>query len=285
MFSGCALDELGNLKNPSDIEFFNSETDTRLISGPTAHVSSGCSIGQRSGQGPKMAALVAVQGLGSDGEPETAKKSYRRRPRRRGTGATASRKRKSNKDDEDSEAQDGDFAVASSDSESSDDSQFTGDEVVGNAELASILPSKSIPTTGRGSGSHTRKRKATEVEHGADGNIGEAGDKHYKCYHGNSKIFTLKKTGKSNLTSMVNNLKACSPQMYCLYSILKERPADQPVTEDKLAIAAGSKVLDPIKAKEYFRNLKVTSENICTAFEKQSTNAAVRNWPMGSRKI
>jgi hypothetical protein len=132
-----------------------------------------------------MAALVAAQGLGSDGEPETAKKSRRRRPRfPRGTGATASRtKHKSNEDGEDSDPQDGDFSVASSDSESSDDAQFMGDEVVGNAEvrqhfflkisnssylpspiqLASVLPSKSIPTTGRGSGSHTRKRKATEA--------------------------------------------------------------------------------------------------------------------------
>ncbi|KAF8064935.1 hypothetical protein FPV67DRAFT_1695479, partial [Lyophyllum atratum] len=353
---GCAFDEHGNLKNASDIDFYESETDTRPISGPGARGSlssrgpnagdaSGNALGQRSGRGANMADLVAAEGLGSDGEPEKAKKSRTRRAKRsRGTGKAISRKRKSNVGGEDSDAQDGDFAVDSDDSESSDDSDFTDDEVVGNAELAAVLPSKSIPTTGRGSGLHTRKRKATHVievededsprrifarssspvgdsaileeistsasrtkqtkdkrsatrnpiyyfyervERGADGRVGEAGDKHYKCHHGNSKIFTLKKTGKSNLTSMVNNLKACSPPMYHFYSILKDRPADQPVTENEIAIAAGAKVLDPIKAKEYFRNLEVASENIRAAFEKQSTNAAVRNFvgPLGSRKV
>ncbi len=44
MATGCALDELGTLKNASDIEFFESETDTRPISGPPARVSSSNSI-------------------------------------------------------------------------------------------------------------------------------------------------------------------------------------------------------------------------------------------------
>jgi len=37
----------------------------------------------------------------------------------------------------------------------------------------------------------------------------------------------------------------------------------------------GEKVLDPRKAKEYFKNLKNASENICAAFERQAINAAV----------
>lgn len=86
-----------------------------------------------------MAALVAAQALGSDGEPEPAKKSHICRPKRcRGAGPAAgavSHKRKSNVGGEDSDLQDGDFAVPSGDSESSDDPEFTGDEVVGNAEV------------------------------------------------------------------------------------------------------------------------------------------------------
>ncbi|KAF8813482.1 hypothetical protein BYT27DRAFT_7206837 [Phlegmacium glaucopus] len=137
MATGCALDELGNLKNLSDIKFFNSKTNTSPISGPPACILSGHSIGHAPSHEPL--------------------------DQHSGQGATVSCKQKSNEDDEDSDAQDGDFAVASSDSESSDDLQFMGDEVVGNAELASILPSKSILTTGHSSGSHTRKCKATEV--------------------------------------------------------------------------------------------------------------------------
>jgi len=34
MMNGCALNAHGSLKNASDIEFFESETDTHPISGP-----------------------------------------------------------------------------------------------------------------------------------------------------------------------------------------------------------------------------------------------------------
>jgi len=45
MATDCALDEQDNLKNASDIEFFDSKTNTRPISGPAACISSGCLIG------------------------------------------------------------------------------------------------------------------------------------------------------------------------------------------------------------------------------------------------
>ena len=76
--------------------------------------------------------------------------------------------------------------------------------------------------------------------------------------------------------AMVNNLKACLPTMFQLFTAIKERPADQPITQEEIELASGSKVLDPGKVKEYFKNLEAASENICTAFEKQSSNAAVR---------
>ena len=38
MATGCALDADGNLKNTSDIEFFNSETDARPIRDRMTHV-------------------------------------------------------------------------------------------------------------------------------------------------------------------------------------------------------------------------------------------------------
>jgi hypothetical protein len=64
--------------------------------------------------------------------------------------------------------------------------------------------------------------------------------------------------------------------MFRLFTAIKERPADQPITQEEIELASGSKVLDPGKAKEYFKNLEAASENIRAAFEKQSSNAAVR---------
>ncbi|KAF8799838.1 hypothetical protein BYT27DRAFT_7020224, partial [Phlegmacium glaucopus] len=112
------------------------------------------------------------------------------------------------------------------------------------------------------------------VEHCDDGSIGALGDKHFKCYHGNGKISTLKKSGKSNLTSMVTNLKSCSPNMYQLFTVLKGCPADHAITQEEIELASGKKVLDAGKAKEYFHNLELSQENIQAAFNRQATNTA-----------
>ena len=63
--------------------------------------------------------------------------------------------------------------------------------------------------------------------------------------------------------------------MYQLFVVLKDRPSDQLITKEEIQLASGEKVLDPGKAKVYFKNLKITSENIRAAFEKQAVNAAV----------
>jgi hypothetical protein len=73
---------------------------------------------------------------------------------------------------------------------------------------------------------------------------------------------------------MVNNLKACSPQMYRLFSVLKDRKGE-PITQEEIDIASGKKTLNPGQAKIYFTNLEVASENLRAAFEKQAANAAV----------
>jgi hypothetical protein len=97
MSTGCALDEDGNLKNATDIEFFDSETDTRPISGRTTHgepqrknnitglclLSFACGAqlliivyylsgrqARRSAKGAKMAQYLAEEHLNSEGEPD-----------------------------------------------------------------------------------------------------------------------------------------------------------------------------------------------------------------------
>ena len=63
--------------------------------------------------------------------------------------------------------------------------------------------------------------------------------------------------------------------MFQLFITLKKRPSDQLITEEENWLASGKKVLNPTKAKEYFKNLKNASENIHAAFEKQAVNVAV----------
>jgi len=63
--------------------------------------------------------------------------------------------------------------------------------------------------------------------------------------------------------------------MYQLFIVLKNRPFHQLITKEEIQLASGEKVLNPGKAKEYFNNLKNTSENIHAAFERQAVNAAI----------
>ena len=63
--------------------------------------------------------------------------------------------------------------------------------------------------------------------------------------------------------------------MFQLFITLKKRPSEQLITEEENRLAAGKKVLNPTKAKEYFKNLKNASENIHAAFKKQAVNVAV----------
>ena len=76
-------------------------------------------------------------------------------------------------------------------------------------------------------------------------------------------------------TALVNNLKACSPMMYRLYTSFKDNP-ERRVTQEDIDIASGAKPLDASFAKVYFKNLELASENLQSAFAKQVQNAAVR---------
>jgi hypothetical protein len=76
---------------------------------------------------------------------------------------------------------------------------------------------------------------------------------------------------------MINNLKACSPIMYHLFTSFKEQQASGPaITHEDIQIASGERVLDPGQTKVYFKNLESVLENLRLAFEKQVENVAVR---------
>ena len=64
--------------------------------------------------------------------------------------------------------------------------------------------------------------------------------------------------------------------MFKLFTMLKDRSSEQPVTQEELDIACGKKLLDPAKAKAWFNNLEAASKNVRQAFEKQVEASAVR---------
>ncbi|KAF8812195.1 hypothetical protein BYT27DRAFT_7221221 [Phlegmacium glaucopus] len=98
------------------------------------------------------------------------------------------------------------------------------------------------------------------VELGSNGKAGNSGDRHYKCYHGNWKVLTITKAMKSSLNGD-------------FYSLLKERPVDDPITQEEISIASGKKKLNPGTATNYIKNLEAKLESIRRAFEKQEAQA------------
>ncbi|KAI9569898.1 hypothetical protein HD554DRAFT_2170888 [Boletus coccyginus] len=72
--------------------------------------------------------------------------------------------------------------------------------------------------------------------------VGNPGDRHYKCHHGTHKVITVTHAMKHNVNGLVGHLKGNFQAMYRLYIILKDRT--KPSTPDDLAIASTTKVLD-----------------------------------------
>ena len=134
-----------------------------------------------------------------------------------------------------------------------------------------------------------------KVECDKDGEVGADGDSHYRCYHGARRVCSVRKSMKYNVTGMpailllqnypftqnchaglVNNLKASSPHMFRLFTILKARPAGEVVTNEEIDVAAGRKLLDSVQTASYLKKLESSSANLLSeAFERQVEAAAV----------
>ncbi|KAG2033414.1 hypothetical protein BDR03DRAFT_872184 [Suillus americanus] len=113
------------------------------------------------------------------------------------------------------------------------------------------------------------------VEMNSNGQAGDVGDKHYKCYLGNHKVLTIMRAMKSSLNGLIGHLKTHFPPIYQLYLLLKS--CGTPPTDDELRIAQGEKVLDPATAAQYLFQLEQASVNIVNAFNNQVTKA-FGNW-------
>ncbi|KAI0285202.1 hypothetical protein BC826DRAFT_918932, partial [Russula brevipes] len=189
--------------------------------------------------------------------------------------------------------------------------------------IVDILPSKSMPTTGRGSRKRKRNKPTVEdvededapdslraqslvatgssttiensdlcqkpnvstqnpiyyfyqsVERNVKGSVGNLGDKHYRCHHGNRKVLTITKAMKSSLNGLVGNLKSCSPSMFQFYSILKSRHPEGRITQEEIDIASHKRPLTAEASAEFIGGLEAQAANIKSAFAKQQEQAMV----------
>ncbi|KAF8222045.1 hypothetical protein L208DRAFT_1324604, partial [Tricholoma matsutake] len=109
------------------------------------------------------------------------------------------------------------------------------------------------------------------VGQNANGEVGNPGNKHYKCLHGSMKVLTITKKMKYSLNG--DNLKAVSAPMYHLYLAMKEQSPDQ-ITMEEIAVASGNKVLDPGVVSEFLCKVESSNVTIQSAFKKQVKSAA-----------
>jgi hypothetical protein len=122
--------------------------------------------------------------------------------------------------------------------------------------------------------------------------VGNPGDRHYKCYHGNRKVITVTRAMKHNLNGklplaicgifsshfyvgLVGHLKMNFPVMYRFYLTLKDR--NDLLTDEELAIASATRVFDEEAANTYLGGVERTFENLLSMFAKQSQQNMVSN--------
>ncbi|KAJ6576373.1 hypothetical protein B0H10DRAFT_1963450 [Mycena sp. CBHHK59/15] len=156
MTDQCALDANGNLRDASEIDFYESESDTKALpakSGVNLTQTIELRRGTRKRETDKLTKSLKAQKADDDGNP------FIDRPKR--TRATTTRVKKvpesiSDQEDDDYEIPD---LIEASDSEASDDEMD-----IDNEEIASLLTSKTVPRRSTSTNSKPQTRaKATGV--------------------------------------------------------------------------------------------------------------------------
>ncbi|KAJ7907502.1 hypothetical protein B0H13DRAFT_1879547 [Mycena leptocephala] len=233
----CARDADGNLKDASEIEFYDSESDDKPLpavqGGPVRRST-------RRRQTDRLTESLAAENADEDGNPQ-----MKRAPRAPCAGAPRAPRTKIVPETQ-SEEEDDDFDMPGLESVSDSDDSDGEYDMVDNEEIADLLSSKTLPVRGGASSKpHTRqtgsagKRRITEdsasappakkstratveevededeapkvtfrnqiylffdvVEKNSEGSTGKPGDKHYKCRHGNGRIITITKAMRHNV--------------------------------------------------------------------------------------
>ncbi|KAF8184311.1 hypothetical protein K438DRAFT_2161513, partial [Mycena galopus ATCC 62051] len=105
-----------------------------------------------------------------------------------------------------------------------------------------------------------------------NGNVGDPGDKHYKCRHGNRKIITITRVMRYNVTKLVNHLESSFPIMYRLFLALYTRKDECP-TQAEIDLAQGNVPADTAAAKVYLGTVESTTASILKSLEVQAKKA------------
>lgn len=92
-------------------------------------------------------------------------------------------------------------------------------------------------------------------------------------------MFLYKKHVSLSSAGLIGNLKSCSPPMFRLYNILKERQdqKDGTISQDEIDIASGKTDLDSLMAADFVKQLDQKTENIRKAFAQQEVKSIVRS--------
>ncbi|KAK7007663.1 ribonuclease H-like domain-containing protein [Favolaschia claudopus] len=159
MSDQCALDKNGSLKDASEIDFYNSESDERPTEPSSAPAGPRRSFRKR--DTTKLTLYLEAQKADDDGNPKAAPKTKistaPRAPRTKQVPETAA------------EAADEDFddmPELGDVSDSEDEFDGDSDAELDNDELADLLPTKTVPARG-GNSTRLQKRKRTVEEAGA----------------------------------------------------------------------------------------------------------------------
>ncbi|KAK6977279.1 Transposase-like protein [Favolaschia claudopus] len=304
MSDQCALDKNGGLKDASEIDFYNSESDERPTA-PSTAAAPRRSFRKR--DTTKLTLYLEAQKADDDGNPKAAPKTK---------APTAPRALRTKKVPETAtEAADEDFYdmpelgdVSDSEDEFDGDSdaELDNDEA-SSGFLADLLPTKTVPARG-GNSTRLQKRKRTVEEAGAprrnvtveevddedgdanpqfknpiyyfyelvgknsEGSPGNPGDKHYRCRHGNGRIITVTKKMRYNISGLTTHLRKDFPVMYRLYQALYTR-RDEPITPQEIDLARGKIPVDSDAAKLYLGRIETATANIIQSLENQAKKA------------
>ncbi|KAF8808830.1 hypothetical protein BYT27DRAFT_7222707 [Phlegmacium glaucopus] len=102
------------------------------------------------------------------------------------------------------------------------------------------------------------------VTNGPDGTPGDDGDVHYCCLHGTHKVCMIKRSMRSNLNGLMNNLRIHVKPMYQLYYILKDSQAAGPWDQERFEqclvewIIACDQPFDEVEKPEFVAMMNFT---------------------------
>ncbi|KAK7056101.1 Transposase-like protein [Favolaschia claudopus] len=276
MTDQCALDTNDNLKDTSEIGFYESETNAKAISAKSTEL-------HRSGrkrQADNFALYLRAEKADNNGNPivEAPKKSRSTAPRN---------EEDKNYDDNGNEISGLADVCDSSDNEDSDNGMD-----IDNEEILSLLHSKTVPghsrkteTRAKEAGNSAGKRKQVAESAGTPAAkrvnrkaiVEELEDEddpprpYFKCYHRNHQIITIPKASRSNLGKLIRHLETNFLVMHRLYVALHMQ--SQPPIKEQVKLAKGAIPVDSEAAKEYLGKVEMATLSIIKGLEQQAKKA------------